>query len=211
MGYDGNLKKNNCNFELYKLCIAVIFYNVWRLWSYKVRRSKTQAVHWVPARWLLCLMVENHRLCHFVAEARACKQVVSSKVPAFRLLLANCGFHDWSAHAQMIFTYFTSMSYILWVLCHIPWQIVTHIVCGPHMCHICAHICGTYVTHMWYHICATYVSHLVPHMCHNLYQISVTFCQQRCKISVKLSNASFEPLYYSKYLNLGNKVTTSLK
>jgi hypothetical protein len=180
MGYDGNLKKNNCNFKLYKLCIAVMFYNVWRLWSYKVRRSVTQAVHWVPACWLLSLMVENHRLCHFVAEARACKQVVSSKVPAFRLLLANCGFHNWSAHSQMIFTYFTSMSYILWVLCHIPWQIVTHIVCGPHMCH-------------------------------NLYQISVTFCQQRCEISVKLSNASFEPLYYSKYLNLGNKVTTSLK
>jgi len=174
MGYDGNLKKNNCDFELDKLCIAVIFYNVWRLWSCKVRRSKTQAVHWVPARWLLCLMVENHRLCHFVAEARACKQVVSSKVPAFPLLLAN---FDWSAHAQMIFTYFTSMSYTLWVVCHIPWQIVTHIVCGPHMCHICAHICSTYVTHMWYHICATYVSHLVSQMCHNLYQISVTFCQ----------------------------------
>ena len=120
------------------------------------------------------------------------KQVVSSKVPALRLLLANCGFHDWSAHAQMIFIYFTTMSHILWVHCHIPWQVVTHIVTSV------GHICVT--------TCATYVSQLVPHMCHNLSHICVTTCTKylshfvnRGGVSVKCSNASFEPLWYSKY------------
>ena len=147
-----------------------MFYNVWRLWSYKVRRSVTHAVHWVPARRLLCLMVEKHRLCHFVAEARACKQVVSSKVPAFRLLLANCGFHDWSAHAQMIFTYFTSMSYIQYSGCFATYlDKLWHIL---YVGHIFVTTCATYVAHMW-HICGTTY---VPHMCHILSHICVTTC-----------------------------------
>ena len=172
-----------------------MFYNIWRLWSYKVCRSVTQAVHWVPACRLLWLMVENHRLCHFVAKARACEQVVSSKVPALRLLLANCGFHDWSAHAQWFLptsprchTYCGCIATYLDKLWHILY-----------VGHICVTTCATYVAHMW-HICGTTY---VPHMCHILSHICVTTCtkylshfvNRGAEISVKLSNKSFEPLY----------------
>ena len=156
-----------------------MFYNVWRLWSYKVRRSVIQAVHWVPARRLLCLMVENHWLCQFVAEARACKQVVSSKVPAFRLLLAIVD-SRLKARMRKWFLLTLPLLYVIPTVGALPHTLTNCDTywCGPHMCHNLCHICGTYVTHMWYHICDTYVSHLVPHMCHNLYQISVTFCHR---------------------------------
>ena len=176
MGYDGNLKKNNCNFELYKLCIAVMFHNVWRLWSYKVRRSVTQAVHWVPARRLLCLMVENHQLCHLWQkrvrkQASRVQQSTSLTVVAGELWVSRlkraCAIDFYLLYLYVTHTVGASPNTLTSCDTYCMWATyVSQLV--PHMCRNMCHICVT---------CPTCVSQLVPNICHILSTEVRDFCE----------------------------------